>query len=54
MEKSTEFEKDVKRVKDLIQKIKRDSGDFWESIKREIKAVRVEPEGFWEDAQMDP
>jgi hypothetical protein len=54
LEKSPEFMTDVKRVKDLIQKMKRDYGDFWESIKREIKSVKVEPEGFWEDAQSGP
>jgi hypothetical protein len=33
-----------------MQKMKREYGEFWESIKREIKSIKVEPEGFWEDA----
>ena len=41
---------DVKRIKDLMTKMKREYGDFWESVKREIKQSRAEPEGFWEDA----
>jgi hypothetical protein len=44
----------VVKVKDLIHKMRRNYGDFWDSIKREIKLTRVEPEGFWEDAQTGP
>ena len=54
LEKSPEYFTVVKKVKDVIHKMKRDYGDFWESIKREIKQAKVEPEGFWEDAQSVP
>ena len=50
LEKGPDYLTDVKKVKDLIHKMKRDYGDFWESIKREIKQAKVEPEEFWEDA----
>ena len=50
LEKASDFLSDVKRIKDLIAKMKREYGDFWESIRREIKQSRIEPEGFWDNA----